>query len=40
VSKFVNTAEGLALIKAFMKIKNSKVRHGLVVAVKAIAGDE
>ena len=39
VSDFVASADGLALVKAFMKIKNASVRHYTVKLVNAIAGD-
>ena len=39
VSDFVATTDGLALVKAFMKIKNASVRHCTVKLVNAIVGD-
>lgn len=39
VSDFVASTDGLALMKAFMQIKNAKVRHYIVRLVNEIAGD-
>jgi transcriptional regulator with XRE-family HTH domain len=39
LSDFVASTDGLALVKAFMKIKNASVRHCTVKLVNAIAGD-
>ena len=39
ISDFVASTDGLALVKAFMKIKNTSVRHCIVKLVNAIAGD-
>jgi transcriptional regulator with XRE-family HTH domain len=39
VSDFVASTDGLALVKAFMKIKNASVRHCTVKLVNAIVGD-
>jgi transcriptional regulator with XRE-family HTH domain len=39
VSDFLATSEGLALIKAFMQIKNAKHRRRIVALVEEIAGD-
>ena len=38
VSNFLATSEGLSLIKAFMKIKDSKLRRSIVHLVDEIAG--
>jgi transcriptional regulator with XRE-family HTH domain len=38
--QFVATAEGLALIKAFMRIERRDVRLGIVQLVKVIAGED
>ncbi len=40
MSKFVATEDGHALIKAFMQIKNAKLRRSIVDVVNAIAGPE
>src|SRR5712691_3439904 len=40
VSEFLATSEGLALTKAFMKIKDPKVRRRIVDLVEAIASEE
>jgi transcriptional regulator with XRE-family HTH domain len=40
VSEFVATSDGLALIKAFTRIKDAKVRRHIVSLVQEIAGDE
>jgi transcriptional regulator with XRE-family HTH domain len=40
VSKFLATPDGLALTKAFMQIKNKKVRRSIVEVVNEIAGPE
>lgn len=37
VSKFVSSSEGLALIKAFMQIKDAKLRRGIANLVEQIA---
>ncbi len=39
VSDFVASTDGLALMKAFMQIKNVSVRHQIVKLVGVIAGD-
>jgi len=40
VSDFLASAEGLALTKAFMRIKDPKVRRRIVDLVESIVGDE
>ena len=40
VTDFLATTDGLALVKAFMRIKSSQLRHSIVGLVKQIAGDE
>ena len=40
VADFLSTSEGLSLNRAFIRIKNPKVRRKLVDLVAAIAGDE
>ena len=40
VADFLATSEGLALTKAFMRIKEPKVRRRIVDLVKQIAGDD
>ena len=40
VSTFLASADGLALVKAFMALKDAKLRRSLVLLVKEIAGDE
>jgi len=40
VSDFLATSEGLALTKAFMRIKEPKLRRRIVDLVKEIAGDD
>jgi transcriptional regulator with XRE-family HTH domain len=40
VSDFVTTSDGLALTKAFMQIKDPKLRRNIVNLVRQIAGDE
>ena len=40
VMDFLSTTEGLALIKAFMRIKDSKLRRSIVDLAKQIAGDD
>jgi transcriptional regulator with XRE-family HTH domain len=40
VSEFLATAEGLALTKAFMRIKSPKMRRRIVDLVEEIAGKE
>jgi transcriptional regulator with XRE-family HTH domain len=40
VSEFLATSDGLALTKAFMRIKKSKLRRCIVDLVEKIAGDE
>src|SRR3954451_12650579 len=40
VSDFLATSEGLALTKAFMRIKEPKLRRRIVDLVEQIAGDE
>ena len=40
VSTFVASTDGLALIKAFMAIKDAKLRRSIVLLVRGIAGDE
>src|SRR3569833_4537003 len=39
VSDFLATSDGLALTKAFMRIKNSKLRRRIVDLVEQIAGE-
>jgi transcriptional regulator with XRE-family HTH domain len=39
VSNFLATSDGLALTKAFMRIKDAKLRHSIVKTVEEIAGD-
>ncbi len=39
VSDFLATSDGLSLTKAFMRIKNSKLRRRIVDLVEQIAGD-
>ena|ERR1051325_4177216 len=39
VSDFLATSDGLALVKAFTKIKNSKMRRRVVDLVEQIAGE-
>jgi transcriptional regulator with XRE-family HTH domain len=39
VSDFLTTRDGLALAKAFMSIKEKKIRHSIVALVEGIAGD-
>jgi hypothetical protein len=39
VSDFLATSDGLALTKAFMRIKSSKLRRRIVDLVEQIAGD-
>jgi hypothetical protein len=40
VSDFLATSDGLALIKAFTRIKEPKLRRRIVNLVEEIAGDE
>ena len=40
VMDFLSTADGLALIKAFIRIKDSKLRRSIVNLVKQIGGDD
>ena len=40
VSAFLATADGLALVKAFTALKDSKLRRSIVLLVRGIAGDE
>jgi transcriptional regulator with XRE-family HTH domain len=40
MSDFLATVDGLALIKAFMRIKEPSLRRRIVALVEAIAGDE
>ena len=40
VSEFLATTDGLALIKAFMRVKSSMLRRRIVELVKEIAGDD
>ena len=40
VSDFLATSDGLALTKAFMKVRDSKVRRRIVDLVEAIASEE
>jgi transcriptional regulator with XRE-family HTH domain len=40
VSNFLATSEGIALIKAFIEIKDSKLRRRIVDLVEQIAADE
>jgi transcriptional regulator with XRE-family HTH domain len=39
VSEFLATADGLALTKAFMRIKDAKLRRSIVNLVEVVAGD-
>ena len=40
VSDFLATSDGLSLTKAFMRIKNNKLRRRIVDLVEQIAGEE
>jgi len=40
VSEFLATTDGLALIKAFMRVKSPMLRRRIVELVKEIAGDD
>jgi transcriptional regulator with XRE-family HTH domain len=40
VSDFLATSDGLSLTKAFMRIKNNKLRRGIVDLVEQIAGED
>jgi transcriptional regulator with XRE-family HTH domain len=40
VSDFLATSDGLSLIKAFMRIKNGKLRRRIVDLVEQIAGED
>ncbi len=40
VSDFLATSEGLALVRAFMHIPNTKLRRSIVALVKQIAGED
>ena len=40
VSEFLSSTDGLALVKAFTKIKEQKLRRRVVQLVEEIAGDE
>jgi hypothetical protein len=40
VSDFLATSDGLALTKAYMSIKNVKLRRSIVGLVKQIAGED
>jgi transcriptional regulator with XRE-family HTH domain len=40
VADFLSTSDGLALTKAFMRIKDSKLRRRIVDLVSQIAGDD
>jgi hypothetical protein len=40
VSEFLATTDGLALTKAFMRIKDISLRRRIVELVKGIAGDD
>ena len=40
VSEFLSSTDGLALVKAFPKIKEAKLRRRVVQLVEEIAGDE
>jgi hypothetical protein len=40
VADFLATSDGLALTKAFMRIKDPKLRRRIVDLVRQIAGDE
>ena len=40
VSAFLATADGLALVKAFMALKDAKLRRSVVLLVSEIAGRE
>jgi len=39
VSNFLATSDGLALTKAFMRIKDAKLRRSIVKTVEVIAGN-
>jgi transcriptional regulator with XRE-family HTH domain len=40
VSDFLATSDGLSLVKAFMRVKSSKLRRRIVDLVEQIAGEE
>ena len=40
VTDFLATSDGLALTKAFMRIKNTKLKHRIVELVEEIAVDD
>ena len=40
VSEFLATSDGLALVKAFTRIKNKKLRHSIAELVEHIAGED
>jgi hypothetical protein len=40
VTNYLATADGLALTKAFMRIKDAKLRRRIVGLVEEVAGDE
>ena len=40
VSEFLATSDGLALVKAFTRIKNKKLRHSIAELVEQIAGGD
>lgn len=40
VSAFLATADGIALVKAFIALKDAKLRRSIVLLAKEIAGDE
>jgi transcriptional regulator with XRE-family HTH domain len=40
VSEFLSSTDGLALVKAFTKIKEARLRRRVVQLVEEIAGDE
>ena len=40
VTEFLATSDGLALTKAFMRIKNTKLKHRIVELVEEIAVDD
>jgi hypothetical protein len=40
VSDFVSSSDGLALIKAFIRIKSGKVRRAVVLLVENMAGGD
>ncbi|MEA2907831.1 MAG: hypothetical protein QOI12_5218 [Alphaproteobacteria bacterium] len=40
MTNYLATADGLALTKAFMRIKDAKLRRRIVGLVEEVAGDE